>query len=90
MYKAVAQIPRGSVATYGMLAVLAGGGQWARRAGRAMKNSPGGIPCHRVVNSAGRTVPGWAEQRKMLEQEGVRFKPNGMVDMKAHRWDIYK
>ncbi|MBQ1328865.1 MAG: MGMT family protein, partial [Mogibacterium sp.] len=45
----------------------------------------GDHPCHRVVNSAGRTVPGWPEQRELLEAEGVTFRKNGNVDMSKHR-----
>ena len=47
----------------------------------------GRYPCHRVVNHAGRTAPGWPEQRALLEDEGVTFKPDGHVDLKRHRWD---
>ena len=41
----------------------------------------------RVVNHAGRTAPGWHEQRALLEQEGVKFKKNGHVDMARYQWD---
>ena len=44
------------------------------------------IPCHRVVNSAGRTAPHWTEQRPMLEAEGVRFRKNGCVDLTRSGW----
>ena len=47
----------------------------------------GKYPCHRVVNHAGRTAPGWREQRELLEDEGVEFKANGCVDMKRHQWE---
>ena len=30
---------------------------------------------------------GTPEQRALLEDEGVTFKPNGHVDLKRHRWD---
>ena len=46
----------------------------------------GEYPCHRVVNSAGRLVPDWINQRELLLQEGVGFKVNGNVDMKKYRW----
>ncbi|NLW79395.1 MAG: cysteine methyltransferase [Ruminococcaceae bacterium] len=82
----VARIPPGCVASYGQLALLAGGPRWARRAGRALRNAPDDLPCHRVVNAQGRTAPGWAGQRTLLEAEGVCFRPNGCVDMKNHRW----
>ena len=45
-----------------------------------------GHPCHRVVNSAGRTAPHWTEQRPMLEAEGVRFRKNGCVDLTRSGW----
>lgn len=47
----------------------------------------GKYPCHRVVNHAGRTAPGWREQRELLKDEGVEFKANGCVDMKRHQWE---
>ena len=40
VYTLVAAIPKGKVASYGQLAVLAGGPQWARRAGRAIPGLP--------------------------------------------------
>lgn len=86
VYRLVAAIPAGFVASYGQLALLAGQPGWARRAGRAMSRAPGYLPCHRVVNSAGRTAPGWAEQRALLEAEGVAFLPSGRVNIKTHRY----
>ena len=86
IYALVAGIPPGQVASYGQLAVLAGGPRWARKAGRAMKNAPPGLPAHRVVNSAGRCVPGWTEQPILLRAEGVTFHPGGHVNMKRHRF----
>ena len=77
----VEQIPRGKVTTYGHIAALAGG--------RTLRYSPGAaeLPCHRVVNKEGRTAPGWSKQRVLLEEEGVRFKPNGHVNMGRHQWE---
>ena len=54
-----------------------------------MKTAPAGLPCHRVVNSAGRLVPGWAQQRSLLEAEGVTFRPGGTVDMRRYRWNPF-
>ena len=48
----------------------------------------GDYPCHRVVNSAGRLVPDWFEQRDLLLEEGVIFKDNGNVDLKSCKWRI--
>lgn len=92
VYRLASLVPPGKVTTYGQLAMLAGKPGWARRAGQAMSRAPAERPCHRVVNSAGRLVPGWGEQRQLLRDEGVTFRPSGNVDMKKHRmqfedWD---
>ena len=86
VYAIAAMIPRGRVLTYGTLALLAGAPGNARLVGRIMSNAPRDLSSHRVVNHAGRTVPGWAEQRMYLEAEGVVFKKNGNVDLKQCFW----
>lgn len=85
----VAEIPAGSVASYGQIARLIGRDRNARLVGKVLSMAQyyGKYPCHRVVNSTGRTAPGWARQRVLLEQEGVQFKPNGCVDMKRYQWE---
>ena len=88
VYEIVAEIPPGCVLTYGTLALLAGVPQNARLVGRIMSRAPRDLTSHRVVNHAGRTVPGWPEQRKYLEAEGVAFKENGNVDLKRHFWRL--
>ena len=86
----VAEIPAGCVATYGQLARLIGREKKSRLVGRAVKISSlyGEFPCHRVVNHAGRLVPGWDEQYRLLKQEGVTFRDETHVDMKKHQWDV--
>ena len=86
---AVEEIPSGKVASYGQIARLIGRDKNARLIGKvlSMADFYGDYPCHRVVNSAGRTAPGFAEQRMLLEQEGVGFLPNGRVDMKTYQWE---
>ena len=84
VYDIARRIPRGYVLTYGAIATLAGRPNCARMVGRFMSQAPRDLSSHRVVNRAGRTVPGWAEQRAYLESEGVAFLPNGCVDMKRH------
>ena len=88
VYSIVKEIPRGKVISYGEIARLAGWSQHSRMVGKAMSQVPDTLklPCHRVVNSAGRTVPNWVEQRRLLEKEGVLFKANGCVDMKKCAW----
>lgn len=85
---AVDEIPYGRVATYGQIAELIGRAKNARLVGKILGCSElyGNYPCHRVVNSAGRTAPGFYEQREQLEAEGVKFKSNGCVDVKKYKW----
>ena len=85
----VAEIPEGCVATYGQIARLTGRDRNARLVGKILSMSEfyGDYPCHRVVNHAGRTAPGFYEQKQLLEAEGVRFRPNGCVDLIKYQWD---
>ena len=85
----VSQIPRGRVTSYGHIAALAGWPSHSRMVGRTLRYSPKAVelPCHRVVNQVGRTAPGWSRQKTLLEEEGVRFKANGHVDMSKHLWE---
>ncbi len=82
-------IPPGKVMSYGQIAELMGRPKNARLVGKimSMQDRFGSHPCHRVVNSAGRTVPGWTEQRELLEAEGVEFRANGNVDMSRFRME---
>lgn len=88
VFDIVRQIPPGCVATYGLVARLMCRPCHARMVGRAMAAAPEDVPCHRVVNAGGRTAPGWREQRSLLEAEGVRFRPNGCVDLGRNLWRI--
>ncbi len=85
----VAEIPAGCVASYGQIARLIGRPKNARLVGKVLKDSQfyGEYPCHRVVNHAGRLVPGWNEQAALLTEEGVELKDDGHVDMKRYQWD---
>ena len=86
---AVAEIPEGCVATYGQIARLTGRDRNARLVGKILSMSEyyGDYPCHRVVNHAGRTAPGFPAQRELLEAEGVEFLANGCADLKKYQWD---
>lgn len=90
VWRIVAAIPPGRVASFGLLAALCGNPRMARRAARAVAGAPEGLPCHRVVRSGGRLVPeavfGPGEQRAQLLAEGVTFRDNGCVDMNHHLW----
>ena len=86
----VSEIPKGKVATYKQIAELAGRERNARQVGKILSAASlyGDYPCHRVVNSAGRTAPDWEEQTDLLIEEGIIFKQNGNVDIKKCQWKI--
>lgn len=93
VYKIVAKIPEGKVATYGQIAAMLGQPWAARTVGWAMRQAPRGmnLPCHRVVNRRGDMSPSWVfggeeVQRSELEAEGVVFTRDGRADMKASLW----
>ncbi len=85
----VTEIPEGKVATYGQIARLIGRDKNARLVGKVLSMAEfyGDYPCHRVVNHAGRLVPGWQEQREQLIREGVPFKNYDHVALKRCQWD---
>ncbi len=94
IYAVVRQIPRGTVASYGQIARLAGNPRWSRVVGYALHVNPDpeGIPCYRVVTKDGRTSPAFAfgggdVQRALLEADGVGFLPDGRVDMARFCWE---
>lgn len=92
VYRAAARIPCGRVATYGLLAFLAGSPRASRIVGCAMACAPAGLPCHRVVYKNGALSPAHAfggpgVQRRLLEQEGIPFLPDGRVDLSLCLWD---
>lgn len=86
---AVEEIPEGKVATYGQIAKLIGREKNSRLVGKVLSMAEyyGNYPCHRVVNHAGRLVPGWPRQKRLLIEEGIEFKNNNHVDIKKYMWD---
>ena len=86
----VEEIPAGKTATYGQIAKLIGRDKNARLVGKVLSMSQyyGDYPCHRVVNHAGRLVPGWREPGELLRREGVPFKDSGHVDLRKCRWVV--
>ncbi len=91
IYEVVKNIPKGSVATYGQVAFLAGNSRWARVVGYALHNNPdpSTIPCHRVVNRDGKVAEafvfgGGKVQRQLLEEEGIVFEKDGKIDLEKY------
>jgi len=102
VYRIVAQIPAGHVATYGQIASMIPPREDvpvemnprpnARLVGWAMHLCPADVPWWRVINRHGTISlpPGSAaaaEQRARLEDEGVTFDERGRVDFQAFGWE---
>jgi methylated-DNA-protein-cysteine methyltransferase-like protein len=85
----VERIPPGRVMSYGAIAEYVGGelGRGGpRQVGTVMARYGGGVPWHRVVNSAGRVVPGHeVKARRLLLAEGVPFRGE-RVNMRVAAW----
>ncbi|MDG4790058.1 MGMT family protein [Micromonospora sp. WMMD1102] len=85
----VERIPPGRVMSYGGIAdhlADRSGRSSARLVGSIMARHGGGVPWHRVVNSAGRLPPGHeSEVRSRLRAEGAPLRGAG-VDMAAADW----
>ncbi len=92
IYEVVKKIPKGKVATYGQIAILAGNPHWSQIVGYALHVNPDpeNIKCYRVVNRFGNVSKSFAfggenVQIKLLEEEGVKVK-NGKVDLLVYGW----
>jgi len=93
IYEQVKRIPRGKVASYGQIALLAGNPRWSRVVGYALHSNPDPehIPCHRVVTKDGKISSAFAfggenMQRQFLMSEGVIFVDSTTVDMENCMW----
>lgn len=90
----VSRIPKGQVASYGQIAMLAGFPQRPRQVGMVLKGLPEGtpLPWHRVVNRNGH-VPsegrwwGALVQIQRLREEGIEVSEGGDLEMARYRWD---
>jgi len=85
--KAIRQIPRGKVATYGQVAAAAGYPLYHRHVARLLHNCGNSLPWQRVVGAGGAIKLRYEaalEQRTRLQMEGVRFIGK-RVDLAAHQ-----
>ena len=95
IWKAVAEIPRGEIASYGGIARRAGAPGRARLVGHALKVAPDSLklPWHRVLNAQGRiSLPAGSKahrlQRRLLEAEGVHFRNGRAVASHSAKLDL--
>jgi methylated-DNA-protein-cysteine methyltransferase-like protein len=93
IYRMVRHIPKGRVATYGVIARLAGRPGAARTVGWALSalDDDADVPWWRVVNAAGRISLSPQDhaavvQRALLLREGVRFAPGGALNLGTYGW----
>ena len=88
VWRALAEIPRGRVTTYGEIARHLGAPRAARAVGSACGANPHlvKVPCHRVVNADG-TVGQYAGGAKtkvdLLRKEGVKIHAGKVANFDA-------
>ena len=87
---AVRKIPRGRVATYGDIAVLAGVPRAWRAVGTILRDCRDpGTPCHRVIGAGG-AIGGWGGavqmKRALLQAEGLQLGRARVRQFDAIRW----
>lgn len=86
------RIPMGRVATYGMIAMLAGNPRAARQVVRVLhtRSQSDALPWHRIINKAGhialRPGTGFELQRMLLAKEGVESSETGRIDLDRYLW----
>ena len=90
--KLVKRIPKGKVATYGQIALLAGNPRGARQVVWALNTSSEreNLPWFRIVNKQGRiSLPhggGYELQKSLLKKEGVKFNLGDIIDLNKYLW----
>ena len=85
--RAVRQIPRGKVATYGQVAAAAGYPLYHRQVVQVLRKAGNALPWQRVVGAGGEIkfkYEAAREQRMRLQMEGVRFRGK-RIDMAEHQ-----
>jgi methylated-DNA-protein-cysteine methyltransferase related protein len=92
VYKIVAKIPYGKVATYGDIAEACGIRSSARTVGWALNGAKeSGLPCHRVVNRfgalTGKMYFGSPDlMKELLQSEGIEFDKDNCVILEKYLW----
>jgi methylated-DNA-protein-cysteine methyltransferase-like protein len=92
--KIMKNIPGGKVVTYGQVATYAGNNRGARQIVRLLNSSweKEQLPWHRVINSKGKISltpgDGYELQKMLLENEGIQFDENDLIDLSRFGWNI--
>jgi len=88
----IRNIPEGKVATYGLIAAMAGNPRAARQVVRILHTSSAkdNLPWHRVINSKGgislKPGHGYEIQKGLLEREGIAFDADDIIDFDRYLW----
>ena len=88
----IRQIPDGKVASYGLIAALAGNPRAARQVAWVLHSSSSAdkLPWHRVVNRMGKIslkpYGGYEIQKQLLLEEGVVFDEKDTIDLNCFLW----
>jgi methylated-DNA-protein-cysteine methyltransferase-like protein len=99
IFAIVRQVPRGRVATYGQVARIAGrcsaqmvGFALASLASCSERQNFEEVPWQRIINAKVKISPhgfgmGGFIQRQLLEEEGVAFDSEGVIDLERFGWN---
>jgi len=95
IYSVVAKIPRGKVATYGQIAGISSIQGSAKLVGYALNKLPDStdLPWHRVINRSGKISYSPSRndhdnlQRILLENEGIEFGRNEIIELSKYLWN---
>ncbi|TFG04852.1 MAG: MGMT family protein [Promethearchaeota archaeon] len=83
------KIPKGKIATYGLLAKILGNIKLSRAVGNALNKNPFPItvPCHRVIRSDG-FVGGFAKgtemKVKLLKEENIEINQDNKINLQRY------
>ena len=93
LYNTLANLPKGKLTSYGLLAKRCGYPNYARHVGKVLSKLPEGssLPWFRVVNSQGKislSGDGFIRQAQKLAAEGITINENGkVVNFRHYLWD---
>lgn len=88
----IQNIPKGRVATYGQIGVIAGYPNSARQVSWVLKNytQKYNLPWYRVINKSGKiSLPNpedYNKQKSHLISEGVKFSNTDKIDLNIFLW----